>query len=273
MDGIGHVAGGEHGRVRGAQALVDVDAVRHGEPGVGRERHDGRDPDPDEDEVGRHRGAVAEFNAGDRADSTGRAVRTDRAVPGQARDLRPGEQVDPMLAVQVREHLGDLRAEDPQQRQRGDLEDRHVETRDARGGGDLEADPARPDDHDPRGLAEGQPEPLGVLEPAQVDHVVQLGARHVQPAGLRTGRQEQPVVGERLAVIARDRAGGTVERGHGRAEPQLDLVPGVPVARVHEDVLERRRALQQPLGQRWALIRAVRLGAEEHEAAGEPLLP
>ena len=52
-----------------------------------------------------------------------------------------------------------------------------------------------------------------------------------QPARLGAGGQQQPVVGEPLAVLERELAGARVEAGHGRPGAQLDVVLGVEAGR------------------------------------------
>ena len=75
----------------------------------------------------------------------------------------------------------------------------------AGGRGDLEADPAGADDDDAGALAEARLERLGLLHLAQVEHPVEVGARHVEGAGRGAGRDEQPLVGEGFAVGERQR--------------------------------------------------------------------
>ena len=62
--GVGHIPGGEYGGVGGGQVLIDDDAVvdrqarRGGQLGVGRDAH------ADHDRVGRHDVAVGQAHAG-----------------------------------------------------------------------------------------------------------------------------------------------------------------------------------------------------------------
>ena len=89
-----------------------------------------------------------------------------------------------MLAVQVREHGRDLRAEDVQQRQLRRLQDGDACSRDAGSGRYLQADPPGADDeHTGRGL-EGVPDPVAVFDPAQVQHAVGVRAGQRQAARL-----------------------------------------------------------------------------------------
>ena len=99
--GVGHIPGREYGGVGGGQVLIDDDAVvdrqarRGGQLGVGRDAH------ADHDRVGRHDVAVGQAHAGrlvGRTDDFGHA------------GVQP--QLDIVGAVQRGVGFGHLRAED-----------------------------------------------------------------------------------------------------------------------------------------------------------------
>ena len=176
-----------------------------------------------------------------------------------------------VLAVQRRELLAQLGAERAVERGRLRLDDGDGASGLPRGGGGLEADPAGPDDHDLHLRLERGPEGVGLLQGPQVEHVAQVGPGDGELPGRGAGGDRELVVGEPAAVEG-DRAGGAVDRGNRSAQPQVDVVLGVPGAGVDEDRVAFVLAQQVALGQRGALVRALRLVAEEHDLAVEPLV-
>ena len=113
---------------------------------------------------------------------------------------------------------------------------------------------------------------VGLSTRAQVEDALEVGARESQPAGLGAGREQQPVEGQPLAAVQRDLADRRRRWSPRRvAEPQLDLV--LVVERrvvVHVDLLALGLAAQVLLGQRRPLVRALGLGADEHERPSKP---
>ena len=107
----------------------------------------------------------------------------------------------------------DLLPHDAEQRRGLRLDDGDRAARVTGGRGDLEADPAGADDDDAGALAEARLERLGLLHLAQVEHPVEVGARHVEGAGGRAGREEQLFVGEGFAAR---RASACAARRRGR---------------------------------------------------------
>ena len=135
---VGDVAGGVDVRVGGAQLRVDPDAVIDLEACCGGELAVGRDPDPGDDRVGRDVAAIGQAHPG------GLAV-----VAGDLADLHAAAQVHLVVTVQVGEDLGDLAAEDPQQRQFRRLQHGDLDAGGAGRGRGLQADPAAADQRDP----------------------------------------------------------------------------------------------------------------------------
>ncbi len=169
-----------------------------------------------------------------------------------------------MVAVQAGEDLGDLAPQHPQQRQLGRLQHRHLGAGRAGGGRRLQADPARADHHDPGPGAEYLLQPLAVLDPAQVEHPGEVGARHGQPARRGAGGEQQLGVGHPAVVGERHGVRRRVDRGDGGAEPQGHVVVGVPLRRVDVDLRALGAAEQVALGQRRTLVRALVLLADQH---------
>ena len=156
--------------------MLDLQPRRCGELAVGCE------PDAGDDHVGLDAAAVGQQHAG-----------RPGPAAGDLGDLYTAAQVDAVLPMQVGEDLGDLAAEHPQQWQF-----RHFQHRHCHAGGPgrrrgLQADPAGTDHRDPGGRLEGRPDPVAVPEVPQVEHAVEVGARHGEPRGA------DPVVSSSLA--------------------------------------------------------------------------
>ena len=250
---VGDVAGGVDVRVGGAQRRVDQDPVVHGQAGRLGQPGVRPDADPGQHGVGRH----------------GRAVGEDD-LPGP--DLpHPGAQpqVDPVLPVQVGEDLPHLVAEDPVQRLRVGLHQGDLGAVLAGGRGRLQPDPAGADHDHPGAGAERGADPVGVRQPAQRQHGVAAG--HRQRAHHRAGGQQQLRVPQPLAAGQLDLVLGRLQRADRRAEPQVDVVLGVPLRRVHPGRLPLLLAEQVALGQRRSLVRRLVLVAEQHHRPVEAL--
>ena len=91
-------------------------------------------------------------------------------------------------------------------------------------------------------------------------------------ARLRPVASSSRVVAQPLAVGELDLAAAGVDRGHRGAGSSSIVVLGVEPLRVHVDVLALGLAAQVVLGQRRTLVRALALGADEHDAPVEALL-
>ena len=113
-------------------------------------------------------------------------VRTRSTAPVALERLDAGAQQHPhaVVGVDVAVDGAHLGAEHALQRDRGRLDDGHLETALAGRGGDLGADPARADDDDRAAAVQPLAQGVGVLDAAQVEHAVELGARNREPARL-----------------------------------------------------------------------------------------
>ncbi len=121
-----------------------------------------------------------------------------------------------------------------------------------------------------RCLGEPGRERQRVVDGAEVGHV---GARLIgqrQPARPGAGSQEQPVVGQ-ASITEGDVAGVEVDVRDRLTGDQLDLVVGVPGGGVGEDGVRIGVAEKQPLGERWPLVRGVRLVADQRDVSGASL--
>ena len=178
-----------------------------------------------------------------------------------------------VAAVQVREHLAELGAQRAPQRPGLRLHDRDLAAVLARGGRGLQADPAGPGDDDLAAAAQRGGQPLRVPHRAQVPDAVEIGPGDVQPPRRGAGGDQQPVVGHGLAALQGDPVARPVDRRHGRAAPQVDVVLGVPAVGEREYRFPAVLAQQVPLGQRRPLVRVLVFRADEHDRALEALLP
>ena len=259
VQGVGHVPGGEDVRVGGPQPGVDHDPVadlqasRLGQLGVRR------DPDADDDRVGRDVAAVGQ------PDAVGPAARG-----GDLAHLHAEPQVHAVLAVQAGEDPGDLGAEHPQQRQLGRLQHGDLDASRAGRGGAFQADPARADDRDPGGGLEGGLDLVAIAHPAQVEHAVGVAARHREVPRRGPGGQQQPGVADPAAVGQGHLVRRAVDAGHRDAEAQLDAVVGVPRRRVDVDRVAFGLAEQVVLGQGRPLVRPFGFVPDQHDRAVEP---
>jgi hypothetical protein len=100
----------------------------------------------------------------------------------------------------------------------------------------------------------------------------QIAARNAQAARLGAGRQQQTVEREPLAGVQRELAVVGIDVDDALAEAQLDLVVGVEARLVDEHRLPVGLPTQELLGEGRTLVRALGLGADEHNAAVEAIL-
>lgn len=236
--------------------LVGDDAVAHFQAGFLRELDVRRDAHTHDDGIGLQMRAVGEQHP----------VRA-AVARGDALDLRMGVQAHSVFRVETGEHLGRLPAQDLLQRQLGVLEDRHLRPGQAGGGRRLQADPAAADHHDPRAFGEGCLEPITVADPAQIQHVLQVGSGDRRTARRRAGGEQQLGVRDASTTLQFDQCRARVDGAHGRAEQQVDVVVGVPVLGVDVDRLAVLLAQQIALGQRGPDVGPLPFVTDDEEAA------
>jgi hypothetical protein len=124
-----------------------------------------------------------------------------------------------VVAVQVGEDLGDVGAEEPQQRQLGAFHDGDRRAALAGCGGHLQPDPAGADHDEVGAVDERRRDPVAVGQGPQRQNPVQVGAGDVQRSRCRTGGQQQRVVADALTVGQFHLPGGPVDGGHPDAGP------------------------------------------------------
>ncbi len=253
------VAGREDLRIRSAQCRVGDDAVGDIEPGRRRQLHVRPDADASDDDVGRHLRTVGQHDGADVA-VTAQLTHADAAFDRHTVGL-----------VQRQEHARHLGPEHPLHGQRGHFDNGDRCTVRASGRRDLQSDPATTDDNHMRAVDETLRQVFAVGHGAQVEHTAQIGAGHVEPAGRRAGRQQQPVVRDTVAVGEHHGTVAPIDHLDGGAGPQLHVVCRVPVGVVHEGAVEAGRTQQMGLGQRRPLVWTDRFLADQHNPAIEAL--
>jgi hypothetical protein len=257
---VGDVAGGEHSRHARLQPLVDDNAPGHFEPRP-----------------------LGELGAGQHADAYHHEVAVECAAVGQAHPLDPsgaleglkagpGDELGPVIAVDVCVNLADPGPEDALEGDRALLDDGHLEPLLARRGGDLGPDPSRPDDHEAPTAGDALADPLGVAQLAEVEDALEIGAGHSQSPGRGAGGEEQSVVPEALTSGEHDLRGLRVDLFHRRRRAQLDVMLGVEVGVVDEELLALGLGPDEVLGERRALVGRLVLGADQDDASVEALL-
>jgi hypothetical protein len=177
-----------------------------------------------------------------------------------------------VIAVQVAVDGADLRSQHALQRHRGGIDHRHLGAALARRGGELRSDPPGADHDHLAARLETPAQRVAVRERAQVVDRVQVGAGDRQPTRFCARGQQQPVVAELAPVLEPDLGAARVERAHGSAGDQLDVVLTVEGLRMDIGLLARGLRAQVILGQRRALVGSLRLGADQDDPAVEPLL-
>ena len=186
---VGDVAGGEHTGRGGVQALVDSNPVVDHQPGVGRDSNAGLYPDSNDHDVALERTPVSGPYA------------LDHALAFEGDHARAGQHPHAMIDVDVAVDAADFDSEHRLERNRVGVDDGDVESALTRGRGHLGADPARPDHDDGAAALQACAEHVGILNAAQVEHTLEVGARDRQPPRLGPSREQEPVVAEPLAVI------------------------------------------------------------------------
>jgi len=256
------VARGDDRRVRRAGAVVDDDAALAREARLGRQRvlRDGAHADQHQPgrvtrAVGgehRARGAVAHLDLG---------------------DLRVEQHLDAVIAVQRRIPVGELRRDRAREQPRQRFEHRHRQPALARRRGDFQPDESAAD-HDDRqraceaGVERGR-DRARVVARAQREHAARVGPGQRERARARAGGERQARVGDLLAALEAHDAARPVDAGHAHAGAQLDVLAREGLGRTHHQLRGLDLAGEPRLRQRRAVVRAVRLLAEQAHAAGE----
>jgi hypothetical protein len=197
-------------------------------------------------------------------------VREHHDVLGDLGDPLPQPQIDAVGAVQPGEVLAQLRPEHPEQRRGLRFDDGHRGAVGARRRGGLQADPACAHDHHAPAAFDRGAQPFGVGERTQI--VRGLAAGDGQVARHAAGGQQQFVVGDAGTLGCDDHAPGAFDVDGDGVEPEVDVVVGVPLRLVDEELFALLARLQEALGQLRPLVGALGLRAEHHDLSVEPVV-
>ena len=216
----------------------------------------GFDADADHHDIGLDAAPVIEAHA------------TDALIAVEPCNTDAGPQVDSMVAMQSREHVPEHRAEPAHHRARERFEHRHVEVPTATGRGDLGTDEAGTDHHDPWRVVELGPDRETVVERAQ--HMDSTERRSVgEDTRVRTGRDDAARIGDHLGVVEGHGSRGRVEVLGATAEPPVDRELLVRLS-AQRDLVRLALPREQVLRQRRAIVRKVRLGADDDQPVVVP---
>ena len=180
---------------------------------------------------------------------------------------------DAVLLVDRLDHVAELGSQHALERSRLRTDDVHLEPALAQRGRRLEPDEARADHDDAPSPLRSRDQRSAVVERAQIVHVGQVCARHVEAHDARAGREQERIEGHTAAVGHRYRASLRIEGGDGRIEPDLDLLFLVEVGRAQRDPILRRLAGEEVLRQVRPVVRGRIVGAEHGDRAAVALAP
>src|SRR5262245_35544127 len=252
---VGAVAGGEDFRVGRAALLVHDDAVVDDEPRVTRERDVRLEADADHYRVGFHRAAVRESYREraavfDRFHADSEADPDAFALVARAEECRDSRRYGACAETVER------------------FNDHHRRAAFARGRSDLEPDPAAADDRQLLSGTQRLADRKRVLDRAEVERARRVAAGHPKTTRCAAGRQDELVVGDGASVGERDALRGSIDLRRPRADAKVEIERGV--LRRLEEVGRLRRGVagEHRLRKRRALVRRVRLGTDEDDAAG-----
>ena len=159
----------------------------------------------------------------------------------------------------------DVLAEHRTERSGQRLDDRHLESGAACGGGDLLADEARADDRQASPGAEGPAQPPGVRQGSQgVDVREAIELR--KDSRCAAGGDQKVLVAELAVVVEPDAAALRIE-SHGAAEDELDALVRVPAGRTEPDLRLLHLAGEHPLGERRPVVGQLGLAADHRDPA------
>jgi hypothetical protein len=216
----------------------------------------GPDPDPDDHQVGGQPGAVGQHH------------RLDAVAAFDPLGPRPGADVHAPVPQEGLEEAAHLRADGPGPDGVAPLEEGHPGVHLGGAGGHLGPDEAAAKDDHALGPGDGGPQPLGVVDRAQVVDALQVPAGQLQADRLGAGGQHQAgAVAELVADLGGDGPGGRVQGARPGRQQQLDLVVAVPGLVVGAGLVAPGLAAEELLGQRRPLVGELRLGGQHHGRA------
>ena len=237
-------------------------AVARLEPRGCREPDRGRSADRGDHDIRRHELTVGEQHP------------RDGVAPDELAHLGPAAQNDAVLLVEASEIRPELRAELRHEGHLAAQQHGHIVPERARGRRDLHADPSGADDDDATpAVGDRGAQGVRLVDRAQQVHAREVPARHGQRMRCRARREQQLVVGERLAAREGHDARGPVDPGRRLPRAEPDVALRVPAEGVHVE----RAALVVPrevaLRERRSDVGRVWLRPHESHLAREPAGP
>ena len=188
----------------------------------------------------------------------------------ERRDSRAGCELHAVLAVQRGEEGAQLGAERQLEWIAERLDQRHVEAALPAARRHFRADETAADDGDARTPRQSRTDRQRVVERAQHEDAVERRLVR-QPPRRRSGRDDEPVERDGLAVRELHAPPRRVERRGAHAEMQFGAERVEPATR-QRDALRLPLAAQDLLRQRRPIVRRVRLGADPDQPAVEAAL-
>src|SRR5262249_48744208 len=106
-----------------------------------------------------------------------------------------------------------------------------------------------------------------IVDSAELEHAIEIGARHRERFVPPTGGDEQAIVRDGISGVDRHELLRRVDGRDPHAQPELDASLRVEARAVDELVLEAVHAAEIALRQGRAIVRQLALGADEHDVS------
>ena len=165
-----------------------------------------------------------------------------------------------------------LRPGDACQHPRREFDNLHVQAGFDRDRGNLQPDIAAAGDHQLRTCGKFRAERVHIGDRAHHVQTLELGAGNGQAPRPAAGGQDELAVFQRLADAERERAARTVDGIDGGGREEFDVRLAVGLGAAQQELLRGGLAGQKRFRQRRAMVRQMRLGAEQRDGAREAAL-
>ncbi len=212
--------------IAGVQMVVDDHAAIAFESGRLGKNGIGADANRHDDDVSRQDAPVLELDAG------------DFSLSQDGLGIGGGVDFDAALKNGLLEQIAGVGIELALHQCRHQMHDRNLHALERQTRRRFEAEQSTADDHGMAAFFGRLMHERDVVEIAEGHHALEIGAGNRNDERLRTGGDDQLVIGEFFAGRRLDRFGGAVDGDHGFAAPQLDAMRGVPGLIVDDDVFK-----------------------------------
>src|SRR5262245_45394991 len=132
---------------------------------------------------------------------------------------------------------------------------------------DLRADESKTDDDGVASPARCFPDSIAILDRAQLEDALEVGARHGKRLVASAGGYEQAIVGHGIAMLHDDHFSQGIDRGRPHSEAELDVALLIERGVIDELVFESVRTAEITLRQGRPVVRQLALSADEHDVA------